>query len=48
MTIRAGARDGNDMGTIDFPPRVWAAIFIVLLAALLVALVVTDWRHRAR
>lgn len=36
------------MGTIDFPPRVWAVIFIVLLAALLVALVVTDWRNRAR
>ena len=36
------------MGTIDFPPRVWAAIFIVLLAALIIALTVTDWRNRAR
>lgn len=36
------------MGTIDFPPHVWAAIFIVLLAVLLVALVVADWRNRAR
>jgi hypothetical protein len=35
------------MGTIDFPPHVWAAIFIVLLVALLVALVMTDLRNRA-
>lgn len=32
------------MGTVDFPPHVWATIFIILLVALLVALIVTDWR----
>lgn len=32
------------MGTIDFPSHVWAGIFIVLLAALLIALMVTDLR----
>jgi hypothetical protein len=35
------------MGTIDFSPHVWAAIFLALLVVLLVALVVTDWRNRA-
>jgi len=33
------------MGTIDFQPHVWAEIFIVLLAALLIALMVTDLRR---
>ena len=36
------------MGTIDFPPRVWAAILLVLVVALIIALTVTDWRNRAR
>lgn len=36
------------MGTVDFSPHVWATIYIILLVALLVALIVTDWRSHSR
>jgi hypothetical protein len=36
------------MGVYDLPQTVWAWIFLVLLIALLVALWITDPRHRRR